>query len=87
MQILPTGQEGDQRDVQAVVFELIPANCTGYIKFQGTLWRARCSQSISLEPGMLVRVLDRKNLTLVVEPSRSVSSFKFTAQPRPYVDS
>lgn len=84
MQILPTGQEGDLREVLAVVFELIPANSLGYIKFQGSLWRARCPQQV-LEPGMLVRVLDRENLTLIVEPSdRHTASFKLTPQPRPY---
>jgi len=87
MQILPTGQEGDLREVQAVVFELIPANSMGYIKFQGSLWRARCPQQVSLEPGMLVRVLDRKNLTLIVEPiARYVSSFNLNAQSSPYID-
>ncbi|NJR37990.1 MAG: hypothetical protein HC781_02980 [Leptolyngbyaceae cyanobacterium CSU_1_4] len=86
MQILPTGQEGDPREVQAVVFELIPANSMGYIKFQGSLWRAWCPQQVSLEPGTRVRVLDRKSLTLIVEPSREVSSLKLMAQPNPYSD-
>jgi len=87
MQILPTGQEGDLREVQAVVFELIPANSMGYIKFQGSLWRARCPQQVSLEPGMLVRVLDRQSLTLIVEPiARYVSSFNLNVQSNPYSD-
>jgi membrane protein implicated in regulation of membrane protease activity len=87
-QILPKGQEGDLHEVQAVVFELIPANSMGYIKFQGILWRARCPQQVSLEPGMRVRVLDRENLTLIVEPIAGyVSSFNLTAQSSPFVDS
>lgn len=85
-QILPTGQEGDLREVQAIVFDSIPVNCIGYIKFQGSFWRARCFQPVSLEPGMLVRVIDRENLTLIVEPlSRYLA--KLTAQRRPYIDS
>ena len=88
MQILPTGQEGDPREVQAVVFdELIPANTMGYVKFQGSLWRARCPQQVSLEPGMRVRVLDRQNLTLIVEPiAHYASSFNLTAQSNPFID-
>jgi membrane protein implicated in regulation of membrane protease activity len=87
-QILPKGQEGDPREVQAVVFELIPANSMGYIKFQGILWRAWCPQQISLEPGMRVRVLDREHLTLIVEPiAHYVLPFNLTAQASPYVDS
>jgi membrane protein implicated in regulation of membrane protease activity len=88
MQILPKGQEGDLHEVQAVVFELIPANSTGYIKFQGILWRARCLQQISLEPGMRVRVFDREHLTLIVEPlDRYALPFNLTAQVSPYIDS
>lgn len=87
MQILPTGQEGNPREVQATVLEPIPANTTGYIKFQGSLWRAWCPQQVSLEPGMRVRVLDRQNLTLIVEPiAHYVSSFNLTAQSNPFID-
>ncbi len=87
MQILPASQEGDPLAVQTVVFELIPANSMGYIKFQGMLWRARCSQQIALEPGMLVRVIDRENLTLIVEPiSRFLAPFKLTAVTTPHLE-
>jgi membrane-bound ClpP family serine protease len=87
MQILPKGQEGNLREVQAVVSELIPANSVGYIKFQGILWRVWCPQQVSLEPGMRVRVLDRENLTLIVEPiARCVLPFNLTAQSSPFVD-
>jgi membrane-bound ClpP family serine protease len=87
MQVLPLGKEGDPREVEATVFDPIPTNCIGYVKFQGSFWRARCFQQVSLEPGMLVRVIDRENLTLIVEPiSRYVASFKLTAQSRPYLD-
>lgn len=87
MQILPTGRERDLREVLAVVSELIPANSMGYIKFQGSLWRVRCPQKVSLEPGMQVRVLDRQNLTLIVEPiAHYVSYFNLNAQSNPYID-
>lgn len=88
IKVLPTSEEGNPREVEARVFDSIPAAGTGYIKFQGTFWRARCFQQVSLEPGMLVKVIDRENLTLIVEPiARYVASFKLTAQPRPYIDS
>lgn len=88
VKVLPTGKEGNPREVEATVFDLIPPNCMGYIKFQGRFWRARCFQQVSLEPGMLVRVIDRENLTLIVKPiSRYAESFKLTPQHRPYIDS
>jgi membrane-bound ClpP family serine protease len=87
-QVLPTGKKGHLPKVEATVFDPIPANCMGYIKFQGIFWRAQCFQAVNLEPGMLVRVLDRENLTLIVEPiARYVSPFNLTAQSRPYIDS
>lgn len=86
-QILPTGQGGAPHEVQAVVFEFIPANSLGYIKFQGRLWRAWCPQQVSLDPGTRVRVLDRQNLTLIVEPiAHYASSFNLSAQSSPYID-
>ena len=86
-QILPAGQEGDSSAIQGFVFELIPANSMGYIKVQGILWRARCPQPVSLEPGTWVRVLDRRSLTLIVEPiHRRIPSFNLTAQTKPYID-
>jgi len=68
MKILPTGKEEDPREVKATVFDSIPANGIGYVKFQGSIWRAYCKYQITLEAGTSVRVIDRENLTLTVEP-------------------
>jgi membrane protein implicated in regulation of membrane protease activity len=87
MQLLPLGKEEDLCETQGTVFDLIPPNCIGYIKFQGSFWRARCLEQVSLEPGTLVRAIDREGLTLIVEPiSRYVSSFNLKAQVHPYGD-
>jgi membrane protein implicated in regulation of membrane protease activity len=86
MQLLPLGSE-DSYKFQGTVFDLITPDCAGYIKFRGSLWRARCLQQVSLEPGTLVRAIDRQGLTLIVEPiSRYVSSFNMKPQARPYAD-
>lgn len=74
-QILPMGKEGDSRETEAIVFDLILANCTGYIKFRGCFWQARCRQQVSLEPGMLVKVIDREGLTLIVELTSPAATF------------
>jgi membrane protein implicated in regulation of membrane protease activity len=85
MQILPLGWEEDPHEIEAIVFDLIPPHCTGYIKFQGSWWRARCLQQISLEPGTVVRVVDRESLTLIVEPLYHYeSSFNLTVPSNPY---
>jgi membrane protein implicated in regulation of membrane protease activity len=68
MQLLPTGGEQDPLEVIAKVFEVIRPNEGGLVKFQGALWRAHCPYEISLEPGTLVKVIDRQKLTLVVIP-------------------
>ncbi|MCU0568506.1 MAG: NfeD family protein [Oculatellaceae cyanobacterium Prado106] len=66
--LLPLGTEQDPYAVQAIVLDLIMPRCTGYIKFKGSLWRALCKQNVPLLPGTVVRVLDRRGLTLLVEP-------------------
>lgn len=86
-QILPIGKEGDSHDTQATVFDLIPVNGTGYIKFRGCFWLARCFQQVSLEPNMVVKVIDREGLTLIVEPvSTYAESFNLMPQNSPYID-
>lgn len=41
----------------------------GHVQFQGTQWRARCDQSITIPAGATVRICDRCHSTiLVVEP-------------------
>jgi len=77
--LLPLGKETDPSELQATVLDLISPNGVGYVKFQGSVWRAYCKHQISLEPGTLVRVTDRQKLTLTVEPiSRHAAQFKLT---------
>jgi membrane protein implicated in regulation of membrane protease activity len=87
LQLLPKGSDENSYKFQGIVFDLIAPDCAGYIKFQGSLWRARCLHQVSLEPGTLVRAIDRDGLTLIVEPiSRYVSSLNLKAQAHPYAD-
>lgn len=55
--------EGD-----AIVDEPILPLRTGWVQFKGTLWRARCDRDLKLVPGDRVRIVERRNLTLIVEP-------------------
>jgi membrane protein implicated in regulation of membrane protease activity len=69
MQLLPMGREKDPLEVLAKVVEVIHPNKGGLVMFQGVLWRAQCLYEISLEPGTLVKVIDRQKLTLIVIPN------------------
>jgi membrane protein implicated in regulation of membrane protease activity len=69
MQLLPMGRENDPLEVLAKVVEVIHPSREGLVKFQGVLWRAQCFYDISLEPGTLVKVVDRQRLTLIVIPT------------------
>lgn len=55
--------EGD-----AIVDEAILPLQTGWIRFKGTLWKARCGRQLELVPGDRVQVIARRNSTLMVEP-------------------
>ena len=52
---------------EAIVTEAIEPQKAGRVKFQGSWWPARCIQEICLNPGDVVYVVDRKNITLYVE--------------------
>ncbi|MCL6433059.1 MAG: NfeD family protein [Leptolyngbyaceae cyanobacterium HOT.MB2.61] len=54
--------------VAATVSETIRPGHLGRVKFQGTWWFARCEQNIVLPVGTNVYLIDRENLTLIVEP-------------------
>jgi membrane-bound ClpP family serine protease len=69
MSLLPIGKEQDPLEVLAKVVEVIQPNCVGVVKFQGVPWRAQCFYNISLEPGILVEVVDRHKNTLIVMPT------------------
>lgn len=53
---------------EATVVKAIEPLKTGQIRFQGSWWSARCQQDITLQPGELVNVVGRQNITLLVEP-------------------
>ena len=53
---------------EAKVVKAIEPLKTGQIRFQGSWWSARCQQDIILQPGELVNVVGRQNITLLVEP-------------------
>ena len=54
---------------EAKVTEPIQPEGLGRVKFQGTLWRAWCDRSLTLEAGTTVRVVGRQRCSiLIVEP-------------------
>jgi hypothetical protein len=53
---------------EAMVVKAIEPLRTGQIRFQGSWWSARCQRDITLQPGELVNVVGRQNITLLVEP-------------------
>lgn len=57
--------------LQATVVKTIAPNQTGQVRFQNSWWSARLppsSQSIVIQPGELVDVIGRQNITLLVVP-------------------
>jgi membrane-bound ClpP family serine protease len=65
--ILP-GQKYDPLQLLAKNVESLEPGKAGHVIFQGSFWRAVTNTSFTLQTGTLVRVVDRQNLTLVVEP-------------------
>jgi membrane protein implicated in regulation of membrane protease activity len=53
---------------EAIVVKAIEPFRVGRIRFQGSWWSARCNHDITLQPGELVKVVGRQNITLLVEP-------------------
>lgn len=72
LQIFPPGSGCHLIDRKAVVTTAIHPDQTGRVKFLGTWWPALCEQAFVLLPGTTVYVVDRENLTLVVEPALPV---------------
>jgi membrane protein implicated in regulation of membrane protease activity len=59
--------EGDED--AAVVADVIPAGQAGCVHHAGSFWQARCQQVVTLMPGTIVRVVGRRNLTLLIDAS------------------
>ncbi|NJN20044.1 MAG: hypothetical protein HC812_01060 [Leptolyngbya sp. RL_3_1] len=56
----------------ARVTDAIRPGRLGHVQFQGTQWRARCDQPVTIPVGATVRICDRSHSTiLVVEPPRT----------------
>ena len=55
-------------DQEAIVMEVIQPGRQWRVSFSGSYWNARCSQEAPLQPGDVVYVVDRQNITLIIEP-------------------
>ncbi len=55
-------------EFQGLVERAIVPPFTGRVEYQGSTWPAICSQNIPLNPGELVQIVGRDNLTLLVTP-------------------
>lgn len=53
---------------EATVTQSIKPDQTGRVYFEGTWWPACCDRPTTLTEGTVVRVIERRNITLVVEP-------------------
>lgn len=66
-----TNEDVDAFGQVAVVSEAIHVGeDSGRIRFRGTTWPARCLKGV-LEPGTEVRIVDRENVSWIVEPASS----------------
>lgn len=53
---------------EAIVEEMIFIGQTGRVYYDGSSWPARCNYPTIVSPGTRVRVIGRKNITLLIEP-------------------
>jgi membrane protein implicated in regulation of membrane protease activity len=54
---------------EAIVQEVIYQGRLWRVEFEATSWNARSEQEITLFPGDRVYVVNRQNITLIVEPA------------------
>ncbi|XGV96387.1 MAG: NfeD family protein [Leptolyngbya sp. BL-A-14] len=57
----------------AIVTRTIAPGRKGQVQFQGSWWPARCNDEMTLAVGELVRVIQRQDLTLYIEPFSTLS--------------
>jgi membrane protein implicated in regulation of membrane protease activity len=63
----PSAYFADLQRLGTVSEVILPHRC-GRVHYQDSWWPAICLENQRLEPDTLVRVIDRQNITLVVEP-------------------
>lgn len=59
---LPIGDRPDP-EREAIVIDAITPRRTGQVEYRGSLWTARSRQNVTLEPGEIVYVVNRKHVT------------------------
>lgn len=68
--MVPTPTRDTQVNTHAVVSETIPRGGTGWVSYEGALWKARCQISdVGIAEGQSVQVIGRQGLTLIVLPN------------------
>jgi|GEM_PF-3524234 len=55
-------------DQEAIVEQTIRPGQAGRVRYHSSWWFARCKEDVFLHPGDRVYVVDRMDLTLIVEP-------------------
>lgn len=55
--------------IEARVEEVIQPQRCGRVYWRGSWWKAACTLSITLEEGTICYVVDRRGITLLVEPT------------------
>lgn len=56
-------------DQEAIVMEVIRPGKQWRVSYSGSYWKARCPKETPLQPGDIVYVVSRENITLIIEPS------------------
>jgi membrane protein implicated in regulation of membrane protease activity len=63
-----TGSKHRQRFIgEAVVSQEIGPNQKGRVCFRGSWWPASCEENIILQPGVMVKVVGIRDITLLVQ--------------------